>query len=135
MSTQLLLTFLSLVIFLCHWLHRNKHSPVYQWPFLGMLPGHLLSLSNYTLHDFYIRALRQTGGTFLLKGPSFVKADFMVMSDPVNINHIFNKNAANYEKGRDFKAIMEPLGDGIFNVDGDSWKFQRRLLHSLLKKL
>ncbi|CAL1358145.1 unnamed protein product [Linum trigynum] len=133
MSTQLLLTFLSLVIFLWHSLLRNKHSPVYQWPFLGMLPGLLLSLYNYTLHDFYIRALRRTGGTVLLKGPSFVKADFMVMSDPANINHIFYKNAANYEKGRDFKAIMEPLGDGIFNVDGDSWKFQRRLLHSLLK--
>ncbi|CAI0454906.1 unnamed protein product [Linum tenue] len=133
MATQLLLTFLSLVtIFLCHWLLRNKHSPVYQWPFLGMLPGLLFSFYNSTLHDLHTRALRRTGGTFLLKGPSFINADFMVTCDPANINHIFNKNAANYEKGRDFKAIMEALGDGIFNVDGESWKFQRKLLHSLL---
>ncbi|CAL1391701.1 unnamed protein product [Linum trigynum] len=133
MATELLLIFLSLVtIFLCHWLLRNKHSPVYQWPFLGMLPGLLLSFYNSTLHDFYTRALRRTGGTFLLKGPSFINADFMVTCNPANINHIFNKNATNFEKGRDFKDIMEAVGDGIFNVDGESWKFQRRLLHSLL---
>ncbi|CAI0454905.1 unnamed protein product [Linum tenue] len=132
MATELLLFFLSLAIFLWHCLLRNKHSPVYQWPFLGMLPSLLLSLYNYSLHDFCTRALRRTGGTFLLKGPSFINADFMVTSDPTNINHIFNKNAANYKKGRDFRAIMDPLGDGIFNVDGDSWKFQRKLLHSLL---
>ncbi|CAL1391700.1 unnamed protein product [Linum trigynum] len=132
MATQLLLIFLSLAIFLWHCLLRNKHSPVYQWPFLGMLPGFLFSFYDSTIHDLYTRALRRTGGTFLLKGPIFINADFMVTCDPANINHIFNKNAANYEKGRDFKTIMEPLGDGIFNVDGESWKFQRRLLHSLL---
>ncbi|CAI0422933.1 unnamed protein product [Linum tenue] len=133
MDTQLLLTFLSLVIiFLWHWLLRNKHSPIYQWPFLGMLPGLLLSIYNSTLHDFCTRALRRARGTFLFKGPSFINADFTVTSDPANINHIFNKNAANYDKGRDFNAIMEFMGDGIFNVDGESWKFQRKLLHSLL---
>ncbi|CAI0378883.1 unnamed protein product [Linum tenue] len=130
MSTQLLLPFLSLFIFLCYWLLRNKHSPLYEWPLLGMLPSLLFNL--YTLHDFITGALRRNGGTFLFKGPSFIKADYMVTSDPTNINHIFNKNAANYDKGRDFKAIMEALGDGIFNVDGESWKFQRKLLHSLL---
>ncbi|CAL1391704.1 unnamed protein product [Linum trigynum] len=130
MSTQLLLTFLSLVIFLWHWLLRNKHSPLYQWPLLGMLPSLLFNLS--TIHDFITGALRRTGGTFLLKGPSFINADYLVTSDPTNINHIFNKNAANYEKGPDFKAIMEAVGDGIFNVEGESWKLQRKLLRSLL---
>ncbi|CAI0378882.1 unnamed protein product [Linum tenue] len=66
------------------------------------------------------------------QGNSFMNVDFMVTSDPTNINHIINKNGANYKKGRDFKAIMDPLGDVIFNVDGESWKFQRKLLHSLL---
>ncbi|CAI0454988.1 unnamed protein product [Linum tenue] len=130
MSTQLLLTFLYLAIFLCYWLLRNKHSLLCQWPLLGMLPSLLVNVR--ALHDFITEGLRRAGGTFLFKGPSFIKADYLVMSDPANINHIFNKNAANYDKGRDFKAIMEALGDGIFNVDGDSWKLQRKLLHSLL---
>ncbi|CAI0454985.1 unnamed protein product [Linum tenue] len=132
MSTQLLLTFLCLVVIFLwrHWLLKNKHSPVYQWPLLGMLPSLLFNLS--TIHDFFTQALRRTGGTFLLKGPSFINADYILTSDPANINHIFNKNAANYDKGPDFKAIMEAVGDGIFNVEGESWKLQRKLLHSLL---
>ncbi|CAN0904114.1 Alkane hydroxylase MAH1 [Linum grandiflorum] len=127
---HLLLSFLSLVVLSWHWVARNMKSPVYDWPLLRMLPSLLWNKSN--LNDFFAQALRQSGGTFLLKGPSFINADYMVTSDAMNCHHIFSRNSANYDKGQDFKVIMEALGDGIFNVDGDSWKYQRQLLHSLL---
>lgn len=34
----------------------------------------------------------------------------------------------NYPKGIDFQPILfDLLGDGIFNSDGDKWKFQRQV--------
>ncbi|CAN0904113.1 Alkane hydroxylase MAH1 [Linum grandiflorum] len=129
---HLLLSFVPLIFFSWYWIATNKTSPVYVWPFLGMLPSLFWNASNYNLHDFLTQALKRTGGTFLLKGPSFINADYIVTSDAMNCHHIFSRNSANYHKGHDFKIIMEALGDGIFNVDGDSWKFQRQLLHSLL---
>ncbi|CAI0454894.1 unnamed protein product [Linum tenue] len=58
--------------------------------------------------------------------------DFIGTSDPLNAHHIFSKSYAKYRKGEDFKAIFEFLGEGIFNADGEAWKFQRQLLHSIL---
>ncbi|CAN0871093.1 Alkane hydroxylase MAH1 [Linum grandiflorum] len=127
---HLLLSFVFLVVFSWHWILRNMKSPVYDWPLFGMLPSLLWNTSN--LNDFFAQALTQSGGTFLLKGPSFINADYLVTSDAMNCHHIFTRNPANYDKGQDLKVIMEPLGDTIFNVDGDSWKYQRHLLHSLL---
>ncbi|CAN1179283.1 Alkane hydroxylase MAH1 [Linum perenne] len=98
-----------------------------------MIPSILWNASNYNILNFITQALKRSGGTFLLKlGPSFLKANYIFTSDAMNCYHIFCRNSANYDKGKDFKIIMDTLGDGIFNVDGDSWKFQRQLLHSLL---
>ncbi|KAL6217490.1 hypothetical protein ACLB2K_010707 [Fragaria x ananassa] len=37
-------------------------------------------------------------------------------------------NFPTYQKGQSFRQILqELLGDGIFNADGDNWKFQRQL--------
>ncbi|CAN0904109.1 Alkane hydroxylase MAH1 [Linum grandiflorum] len=127
---HLLLAFLCPLLFSWHWLIRNKKSPVYDWPLLGMLPSLLWNESN--VHEFFAQALRRSGGTFLLKGPSFINSDYMITSDAMNCHHIFSRNSANYDKGPEFKMTMEPLGDGIFNVDGELWKFQRQLIHSLI---
>ncbi|CAN1287044.1 Alkane hydroxylase MAH1, partial [Linum perenne] len=35
-------------------------------------------------------------------------------------------------KGKELKEILEALGDGITAVDGDLWKTQRELMHSLI---
>lgn len=51
----------------------------------------------------------------------------IMTSNPLNIEHILKKNFENYEKGVAFKERMHDfLGDGIFNVDGDQWKDQRK---------
>ncbi|CAN1335440.1 Alkane hydroxylase MAH1 [Linum perenne] len=130
---HLVLSFVSLILFSWYWIAMNQKSPIYNWPFLGMIPSILWNASNYNILNFITQALKRSGGTFLLKlGPSFLKANYIFTSDAMNCYHIFCRNSANYDKGKDFKIIMDTLGDGIFNVDGDSWKFQRQLLHSLL---
>jgi len=43
------------------------------------------------------------------------------------VQHILKTNFHNYGKGEYFFNVTfkDFLGDGIFNVDGESWKFQR----------
>ncbi|KAF2309108.1 hypothetical protein GH714_000556 [Hevea brasiliensis] len=70
----------------------------------------------------------------VFKGPWFSGMDFLLISDPLDVQYILSKNFSNYPKGAEFKQIFEPLGDGIFNSDSDTWRAQRRIIHSLFKK-
>lgn len=51
-----------------------------------------------------------------------------ITSNPENVEHILKTNFQNYPKGKPFSTILgDLLGRGIFNVDGESWKFQRKM--------
>ncbi|CAI0454898.1 unnamed protein product [Linum tenue] len=113
---------------------KNKSSSAIEWPVVGMLPA-LLWNATTDLHGFITRLVKESGGTFLFKGPCFANLDIVVTSDPMNVHHVFSKNFANYGKGEDFRAIFEEfLGGGIVNSDGESWKIQRKRIHSFLSK-
>ncbi|KAL6127826.1 hypothetical protein ACLB2K_071187 [Fragaria x ananassa] len=48
-------------------------------------------------------------------------------ADPVNVEYVLKTNAANYGKGYYLHNILyDVLGDGIFSVDGDKWRHQRK---------
>ncbi|KAL3717389.1 hypothetical protein ACJRO7_008901 [Eucalyptus globulus] len=48
--------------------------------------------------------------------------------NPANVEHILKTHFGNYEKGGVFTiTLRDVLGDGIFNIDGESWKFQRQV--------
>ncbi|KAL5976382.1 hypothetical protein ACLOJK_020713 [Asimina triloba] len=70
---------------------------------------HLLSQS--ATHTIHIHILRNT-----------------ITANPQNVEHILKTNFDNYPKGKTFSLILgDLLGQGIFNVDGDSWRFQRKM--------
>ncbi|KAK4727123.1 hypothetical protein R3W88_032040 [Solanum pinnatisectum] len=49
-------------------------------------------------------------------------------SDPANIEYILKTNFDNYGKGKLHHEVLEDYyGDGVFAVDGDKWKEQRKL--------
>ncbi|CAM8959176.1 unnamed protein product [Rhodiola kirilowii] len=49
-------------------------------------------------------------------------------ADPLNVEHMLKTNFPNYPKGEYHYGIMNDLlGDGIFAVDGEKWRHQRRL--------
>lgn len=49
-------------------------------------------------------------------------------SDPANVEYFLKTNFANYGKGSFHHDILEGLlGDGIFAVDGERWKHQRKM--------
>ncbi|EEF33302.1 cytochrome P450 94C1 [Ricinus communis] len=52
----------------------------------------------------------------------------IITSNPENVEYILKTNFENYPKGKPFSALLgDLLGRGIFNVDGDSWRFQRKM--------
>ncbi|KAG8389250.1 hypothetical protein BUALT_Bualt02G0209300 [Buddleja alternifolia] len=52
----------------------------------------------------------------------------IITANAAVVEHILNSNFINYEKGHFFRGnLRDFLGDGIFNADGDKWKFQRQI--------
>ncbi|CAN0900469.1 Cytochrome P450 94C1 [Linum grandiflorum] len=52
----------------------------------------------------------------------------VITANPSNVHHILKSNFPNYPKGKPFSSILgDLLGDGIFNVDGHRWLFQRKI--------
>lgn len=52
----------------------------------------------------------------------------LITGNPKNVEYILKTRFENYPKGKPFSTILgDLLGRGIFNVDGDSWKFQRKM--------
>jgi cytochrome P450 len=52
----------------------------------------------------------------------------IITANPENVEHMVKTKFDNYPKGKPFSDLLgDLLGRGIFNVDGDSWKFQRKM--------
>lgn len=52
----------------------------------------------------------------------------VITANPENVEYILKTRFSNYPKGKPFSTILgDLLGKGIFNVDGDLWKFQRKI--------
>ncbi|KAG8387516.1 hypothetical protein BUALT_Bualt02G0029200 [Buddleja alternifolia] len=52
----------------------------------------------------------------------------VITANPKNVEYMLKTRFDNYPKGKPFSAILgDLLGRGIFNVDGDLWKFQRKI--------
>ncbi|XVE84040.1 hypothetical protein DITRI_Ditri16bG0136900 [Diplodiscus trichospermus] len=118
-------------IFLGHW-YRNRNSLVSSWPIVGMLPA--LVSNSHRIYDFLTAIANNShGGTFKFNGSWFRSLDFVVTSNPMNVNHILCRNHDNYEKGEEFREIFEPFGEGIVTSDSHVWKSQRKVLQSFTK--
>ncbi|GMI98717.1 cytochrome P450, family 94, subfamily B, polypeptide 1 [Hibiscus trionum] len=49
-------------------------------------------------------------------------------ANPANVQHMLKTHFSNYQKGPfSYTVLFDFLGNGIFNVDGESWKFQRQV--------
>ena len=90
-----------------------------------MLPA-LLQNHHRILH-FLTEILQASPLTFLIEGPWLSNMRMLVTADPANAQHLLSKNFGNYPKGSKFTEIFEPLGDGIFNSDGELWQYHRNM--------
>ncbi|KAK1432437.1 hypothetical protein QVD17_09333 [Tagetes erecta] len=121
---------LAVICYISFSLFRQRHALVYDWPLLGMLPTLVLQIER--IHERCELVLRQTGGTFLLKGPWFVHMDMLATVDPSDVHYIMSSNFLNFPKGTEFREIFEVLGDGIFNTDYELWRTHRKITNALV---
>ncbi|KAM0940356.1 putative cytochrome P450 [Dioscorea sansibarensis] len=51
-----------------------------------------------------------------------------ITANPDNVEYMLKTRFDNFPKGKHFSTILgDLLGHGIFNVDGESWRFQRKM--------
>ncbi|XVE61513.1 hypothetical protein DITRI_Ditri06bG0046400 [Diplodiscus trichospermus] len=59
-----------------------------------------------------------------------------ITANPDNVEYMLKTRFENFPKGKPFSMILgDFLGRGIFNVDGDSWRFQKKMASLELGKL
>jgi len=110
----------------------------------GRLPiiGHMLAMSKLPvlkpgIWDYFVDLHSKLGRTFrMVVGPECAPLKvFMFTSDPVNVEHILKNKFENYGKGQEVEAVFEEfLGKGIFAVDGDRWKQQRKVAAGIFSR-
>ncbi|XP_044505206.1 cytochrome P450 704C1-like [Mangifera indica] len=85
---------------------------------------HLNKILHYnTLLDFITELCRKYK-TYRLR--SFSSSEIFTV-DPAVVEHILKTNFPNYGKGFFQNVVKDLLGDGIFAVDGEKWKHQRKV--------
>ncbi|KAL2336374.1 hypothetical protein Fmac_010820 [Flemingia macrophylla] len=109
------------LMFIHRWRQRNKKGPK-TWPFLGAAIEQLMNYDR--MHDWLLNYLSKSK-TVVVPMPS---RTCTYIADPANVEHVLKTNFNNYPKGEVYRSYMEVLlGDGIFNVDGELWKKQRKI--------
>nr|CAN80040.1 hypothetical protein VITISV_037194 [Vitis vinifera] len=100
------------------------------WPVVGSLP--LLIQNANRMHEWIAENLRSCGGTYqtcICPIPFLARKQGLVTvtCDPKNLEHILKIRFDNYPKGPTWQAVFHDLlGEGIFNSDGETWRFQRK---------
>ncbi|KAI8987644.1 cytochrome P450 [Mycotypha africana] len=93
-------------------------------PLLGNLP--LLLNNKERIYDFQLDLLEELD-TLTMTLPVAGNPTAVLTIDPQNVNYFLKENFKNYLKGPKFKqSLGELLGNGIFNANGEQWRYQRK---------
>ena len=92
---------------------------------LGNLPQFLQASWRKEQLDFLCDQHRRLGRTLAMKFP--FTSWWVVTTRPENVEHILSINFSNYPKGPWWQSkLVDLLGNGIFNADGQEWHQQRK---------
>ncbi|KAM6584623.1 hypothetical protein CsatB_011625 [Cannabis sativa] len=123
LSNPVLFSALALVLtlFTIQFLRKNKAKKKYP-PVAGTVFNQLLNFKR--LHH-YMTDLATNYTTYRLLSPF---RNEIYTSDPINVEYILKTNFENYGKGSyNYNILKDLLGDGIFSVDGEKWRQQRKI--------
>ncbi|KAJ3415379.1 hypothetical protein HDV05_005116 [Chytridiales sp. JEL 0842] len=94
-------------------------------PFLGCLVEYTTEL--HRLHDEFLENFEEIDNRTMVRNLPF-HAPIIFFNDPVILEHVLKTNFTSYEKGQYFSSRgMDILGHGIFNVDNELWRSQRKI--------
>ncbi|KAK6942421.1 Cytochrome P450 [Dillenia turbinata] len=126
-SLLFLILFLLLSLYLYFYRFQNKTTSnrgFKIYPLLGTLPEFLLNRHRFLEWTTDILSRCPTN-TAVFRRPG--KINGVITANPLNVEHMLKTNFENYPKGHEFISCLEDfLGRGIFNSDGELWKFQRK---------
>ncbi|PHU29249.1 hypothetical protein BC332_01342 [Capsicum chinense] len=117
-------TILSLLLcgFIVHLLTKELNGKKRYHPIGGTIFNQLFNF--HRLHH-YMTDLAGKYRTYRLISPF---KNEIYTSDPANVEYILKTNFDNYGKGwYNYNILKDLLGDGMFAVDGDKWREQRKL--------
>ncbi|GMP58340.1 hypothetical protein CsSME_00022042 [Camellia sinensis var. sinensis] len=107
-------------ILIHRWAQMNTKGPK-TWPIVGAAIEQLMNYDR--MHDWIVKYLSESR-TVVVPMPF---TTYTYIADPASVEHVLKTNFANYPKGEVYHSYMEVLlGDGIFNVDGELWRRQRK---------
>lgn len=128
LSASLIFCFLPLLLLLVFFSHifssKSSSKIPRSYPLLGSYPS--LLKNKHRRVQWISDAIHSSPNlTFTLHRPGI---SMVFTANPKNVQHILKTRFSVYSKGDFSRAnLADFLGDGIFNVDGDSWKFQRQV--------
>ncbi|XP_074320593.1 cytochrome P450 CYP94D108-like [Silene latifolia] len=113
-----------LVSILFHYTHQNQKHGFKLYPFFGTLPDFLCHRHRFLDWTTTVLADHPTHtAVFFRPG----KVHTIMTANPAVVEHVLKNNFLNYPKGPKFSALLfDFLGVGIFNVDEELWKHQRK---------
>ncbi|XP_049385796.1 cytochrome P450 704C1-like [Solanum stenotomum] len=120
--TATIISLILFCVFILHFLTKKLHGKKRYHPIGGTVFNLLI---NFHRVHHYMTDLAGKYKTYRLSSP-FKNRIFT--SDPANVEYILKTNFENYGKGGyNYYILKDLLGDGIFTVDGDKWREQRKL--------
>lgn len=107
-----------------HELSGSCHGPT-TYPIIGCLVS--FYKNRHRLLEWYTQLLEDSA-TNTIVVQRFGARRTIVTANPENVEYMLKTNFNNFPKGRPFTEILgDFLGYGIFNVDGELWRTQRKL--------
>ncbi|GJT69180.1 cytochrome P450 704C1-like protein [Tanacetum coccineum] len=118
----LVITTISIVLVCYYVYNQQQHKKKKHHPIASTMLHHILNF--HRLHD-YMTELATKYKTYRVLSPFGYE---VYTSDPANVEYMLKTNFENYGKGTYTHEILRDLlGDGIFTVDGDKWREQRKV--------
>lgn len=110
----------------CEFKRVYKLSGPPTFPIIGCLIS--FYRNRYRLLDWYTELLAESATNTIVVS-RFGARRTVVTANPENVEYMLKTNFNNFPKGKPFTEILgDFLGYGIFNVDGELWRTQRKLV-------
>ncbi|PON37976.1 Cytochrome P450, E-class, group I [Parasponia andersonii] len=115
----------SVAIFLILRPKKNSRKLPRSYPLLGTYMA--ASANKHRRNQWFTELLQNSpSSTFVIK--HLLGSHQILTGNPAVVQHILKSNFPNFGKGDAFRVnVTDFLGDGIFAVDGQAWKFQRQV--------
>ncbi|RPA81947.1 cytochrome P450, partial [Ascobolus immersus RN42] len=86
----------------------------------------LRAAKNHAVTWFFVDSFKQYGNTYKMK--MFGAGDSIFTIEPDNIKAVLATDFEHFDLQHRYLALKPVFGDGIFNADGERWKYARGLL-------